>query len=377
MGSLQDVLKGISKTFGNSVIKMGVDTSKESSIISMGSPATDYCLYGGIKEGQQIELSGVNASGKTTMAFILAGSYQKAELERNPTAPRKIVLIDNEGTADSQWASKFGYDMSETASVPTVYIRPEAQSAETVFDWLVDMIKSGEVGLMILDSIPTLLPEQIVDEKQSKQQMGGIAKALGRFSNSILGLTRKYNTTFIGINQVRQNMSGYGDFYQTPGGEIWRHNCAVRLVFKRGEFFDIDGNKLTKSAISPAGHIMEMAVLKTKISKWDRKMGYMHLNYNRGVDVIEDTIDIATHFGFIEQMGAWYQIINPNTAEVLTKVQGRKRLKEYLDDNKTVWRILYDAVYEKLSIKDDPHIKAFYQMLDTGIEEKFGVSFDD
>ena len=31
---------------------------------------------------------------------------------------------------------------------------------------------------------------------------------------------------------------------------------------------------------------------------------------------------------------------------------------------------------KKLSIKDDPYIKSFYQMLDTDFEEKFGISLD-
>ena len=80
--------------------------------------------------------------------------------------------------------------------------------------------------------------------------MGGIAKALTRFANTAIGLLRKYKATLIAINQVRENMTGYGDPLTTPGGRAWKHACSMRLMFKRGDFFDEEGNILTKKAES-------------------------------------------------------------------------------------------------------------------------------
>ena len=48
----------------------------------------------------------------------------------------------------------------------------------------------------------------------------------------------------------------------------------------------LKGNKLSTTAESPAGHIVNVAVLKTKTSRWDRKGGSYRLNYTRGVDVL-------------------------------------------------------------------------------------------
>jgi len=107
--------------------------------LSLGSPAFDFCVYGGVPEGRIVELSGQEGSGKTTTAFLIAASYQRVELERHPVGvewtdntgitrigPRSIILLDNEGTADPSWAIKLGYDMSLDAPVPTIIIRPEA-----------------------------------------------------------------------------------------------------------------------------------------------------------------------------------------------------------------------------------------------------------
>lgn len=382
VGSLQDVLKGLAKSYGESVVKIGVEDLSVDGILSLGSPTFDFCLYGGIPEGRIVEFSGQEGSGKTTTAFLAAASYQRVEKERNPDNPRKIVLLDNEGTADPVWAAKLGYDMSDT-----IIIRPEAQSAEEIFDMALDMLKTGEVGLLIFDSIATLVPQQIADESMEKMQMGGIAKALTRFANTAIGLLRKYKATLIAINQVRDNITGYGDPLITPGGRSWKHACSVRLMFKRGDFFDEAGEKVAKKdAQSPAGHIIEAYVLKTKICKWDRKLGMMHLNYTRGVDMVVDTLDIARYFGFIDEpKQASYRIIDPTTGEIICDeegkeiaIRGKKTLIEFFRDEKNIplWKKLYDGCYDKLRIKDDPYIKSFEAMLNVDLIEKLGFDLD-
>lgn len=393
--SLTDVLKSIAKKYGDTVVKIGVDALELDGVLSLGSPAFDFCVYGGIPEGRVVELSGQEGSGKTTTAFLIAASYQREEIKRHPidvewtdntgivrSGPRSIILLDNEGTADPDWALKLGYDMSAEAQVPTIIIRPEAQSAEEIFDMALDMLKTGEVGLLIFDSIATLVPQQIADESMEKQQMGGIAKALTRFANTAIGLLRKYKATLIAINQVRDNMSGYGDALTTPGGRSWKHACSMRLMFKRGEFFDEDGNTLTKSAQSPAGHIIEVYVLKTKVCKWDRKLGYMHLNYVKGVDIIQDTIDVALHLGFIDNsVQGSFKLVDPDTGELMCdssgepiKIRGKKNVGLYFKDHIEEWRKLYDKCYQKLSVKDDLNIQSFEQMLNIDLNEKLGIN---
>ena len=381
LNALKDVLKQISKKFGENVVKVGVESLEVDGILSLGSPSFDYCIYGGIPEGRVVELSGAEGSGKTTSAFLIAASYIREELKRNPENPRAIVLLDNEGTCDPSWASKLGYDMSDEAPVSTIIIRPESQSAEEIFDMALDMLKTGEVGLLIFDSIATLVPQQIAEESMEKQQMGGIAKALTRFANTAIGLLRKYKATLIAINQVRENISGYGDPLMTPGGRAWKHACSMRLMFKRGDFFDEEGNILTKKAESPAGHFIEVYVLKTKVCKWDRKLGRMALSYTRGVDIVQDTIDVALHMGFIDNstQGS-FKLINIDTGELMTdsegneiKIRGKKNLITYFRENPTEWRMLYDKVYEKLKQKEDPFIKSFEEMLNVDINEKLGL----
>ena len=368
---LSDVLKKIQKEYGDNVVKIGVDDLSVDGILSLGSPSFDYCVYGGIPEGRIVEYSGAEGSGKTTTAFMTAASYIKAELKRNPDNPRSIVLLDNEGTADPVWAKKLDYDMSESAPVRTIVIRPEGQSAEEIFDMALDLLKTGEVGLLIFDSIATLVPMQISEESMEKQQMGGIAKALTRFANTAIGLLRKYKATLIAINQVRENIEGYGPALITPGGRSFKHACSMRLMFKRGDFFDEEGNILKSSAESPAGHIIEVAILKTKTCKWDRKIGYMHLNYVKGVDVLQDTIDVAIHLNLISQLNQMTFGIMGENGEVVQSIKGRKNIKPYFEEHLDEWKKLYSTIYDKLTQKDDPYVIAFNKMLESHIQEHF------
>ena len=383
--SVQSIIKEINKKFGDTVTQVGVEDIRATGTLSLGTPGLDYCLYNSLPTKRVIELSGAEGSGKTTSAFLICAGYQRREMEVNPDNPRSILYVDLECTVDPSWASRMGYDMSETAKVPTICFRPEDMSGEQTLDYVREFLKSGEVGLIVIDSLPYLVSQQVYEESFEKKEMGGIAKLLKDFVVRITSLLIKYDCTLIGINQVRENIGGYGNPIITPGGRGWKHSCAVRLMLKKGSFFDEEGNELKSSAESPAGYIMEAAVLKTKVCKWDRKVGRTYINYTTGVDILQDTIEVATYLGLIDNsVQGSFKVLDPDTGEVLcdeegneVKIRGKKNLKPYFEEHKDIWKKLYDKVYELISKKEDPHIIAFEEML--GIEnvaEHFGVDVD-
>ena len=215
--------------------------------------------------------------------------------------------------------------------------------------------------------------------------MGGIAKALTRFANTAIGLLRKYKATLVAINQVRENISGYGDPLLTPGGRAWKHACSMRLMFKRGDFFDAEGNILAKKdAQSPAGHIIEVYVLKTKTCRWDRKLGYMHLSYTQGIDWVWDMVDVATHFGYIDNsVVGTFKVIDAETKQPMLdskgneiKIRGKKNVVQYFKDNLVEAKKLYEILYDKISIKSDPFVKSFESLLNIDIKDKLGIERD-
>ena len=146
--------------------------------------------------------------------------------------------------------------------------------------------------------------------------------------------------------------------------------------------FDAEGNILAKKdAQSPSGHKIEVYVLKTKTCKWDRKLGYMTLDYVRGIDTLQDTLDVATHFGYIDNsVQGTFKLVDIDTGEIMCdnegkeiKIRGKKNLTTYFREHIDQWKKLYNLVYEKLRQKDDPYIVSFEQLLNRNINEELGT----
>lgn len=381
---LKDIVKNIAKKYDmEGIAKVGVNTDKFKTTLSLGSPSLDFCTYNSIPEGIFIEISGKEASGKTTLAFLIASDYIKKEKQKPIEERRHILFVDAEGTADPQWAyTSTGYDMNDP-DIQTLYLTPLGQTAEQIFDMVIESVKSGQIGLIIFDSLVAIAPQQTANESLEKKDMGIMAKVMADFVRRTTGLFNKFRTTFIGINGIIMNISGYGNPETTGGGEYWKRACSLRLKVKRGGYFDENGNDLNNNAESPSGHVIEVALLKTKFCRWDRKLGRCHLNYVRGIDILQDTLEVATHFGMIEKTGGWYSFIDIDTGAYLTdnsgkqiKLNGANNVKKYFNEHLDFWKKIYDAVYKKLSIKDDPNIVSFEKMLGLDVAKEFNETLD-
>ena len=380
--SLLEILKKINKEQGDNVASFGMQDLTAYDTLSIGSPGLDFPWYNSFPEKAIIEICGPEGSGKSSLADMICAAYQKKELKRNPNAPRNVLYVDLEFRKSPLWSKKMGFDMNNHP-VKTIVYRPEDKPAEKIFDDIIAMIRTGEVGMVVIDSLNMLVGQQTQSESLEKKSMGGIAGPLSDFVKRVTSLLYKYNSTLVGINQLRDGLSPYGPAEVTAGGRQWKHACSLRLRVKKGKFIDENGDELSNNAESPAGYIMEVAVLKTSVCKWDRKLGRTIINFDKGVDILQDTIDVATYFDLIANPAqGQYLILNPETGETMldsegnpVKIKGKKNIKTYLQEHLDIWHKLYDKVYEKLSQKDDPNIVSFEKMLQINVSEAFGIDF--
>ena len=336
MSKLDIIAKEIGKKFGESTIGYGVKKA-EYDKIKFTSPRLNYMTFGGLATGRIYEFAGPEGSGKTTSAFDLMKNAQikfqkeyEEEQAKGNTAfeERKVFFLDEEGTFDAVWARKFGVDVEKV-----MIWQPQGESAEKVLDVLRNVIETGEVGLAILDSIATLVSEQVYEESLEKKAYGGIAATLTRFVNLIKGPLLKYDCTLIMINQVREDLGSMFGGTITPGGRAFKHACSARFEFRKGKFVDDNGKDLTNNAENPAGNIIHVVVKKTKIFEPTRRVGYYTIKYLTGPDFMSDYIDVGLQTGVINQRGAYYDILDLSTGEILNeeKIQGKPKLKEQLE----------------------------------------------
>ena len=370
MSKLDILIKDFNKQYKEEIAARGIPRIKIQKI-PFSSPRANYMLYGGIPRGRIVEFAGEENGGKTTTALDIVANAQKlfqeeweneiTELEAidkkkkeqqsrldyiKARGPKQIVYADCENTLDEEWAQKLGVDIDKL-----ILLKPQSQTAEQIFEMLLQMIDTDEVGLVVIDSLGVMLSAQAYEKTMEEKTYGGIAAALTLFSKKAELLCTKYNCTLIGINQMREDMnSPYGGMI-TTGGKGWKHNCSVRLMFQKGAYIDERGNELRRSAESPAGNLVMINIVKTKVCKPDRRVGFYTVNYDNGIDKVADTVEVALKYGIIQQSGAWFSIIDIETGEImeddtgeLIKLQGKPNVIEYLKENEYLFTEIYNKI---------------------------------
>lgn len=372
MGKLDTLIKEFNKQYKEDIAARGI-ARIQTEKIPFTSPRANYMLYGGIPRGRIVEFAGEEGGGKTTTALDIVKNAQKlfakeyvdeiAQLEaltkpsKTETArltylrdrgPKQIVYADCENTLDEDWARRLGVDVDNL-----MVLKPMSQTAEQIFEMLLQTIETDEVGLVVLDSLGVMLSAQAYEKTMEEKTYGGIAAPLTLFSKKAELLCTKYNCTLIGINQMREDMnSQYGGMI-TTGGKGWKHNCSVRLMFQKGAFIDERNNELRRSAEAPAGNLVMISIAKTKTCKPNRRTGFYTLNYTNGIDLVADLVDTALKYGMIQQAGAWFTFVDLETGEVISdedgetiKLQGRPSVIEFLKNPEN--QVLFDEMVKNL-----------------------------
>ena len=319
---LDEIMKNVNKANKEEIFTKGLSEFSYQRI-PFTSPRMNYCTYGGLPIGKLVEFYGEEHGGKTTTALDIIANYQ------NMFPDKDVLFIDAENTLDVDWAQKLGVDVDKL-----YIIQPKSQSAEELFEIICNAVDSGEVGLWVLDSIGVLVSSQELEKTMEDKTYGGISKPLTLFAKRIEMLMQRHKCTGIGINQIREDMNSQWGGTTTPGGKAWKHCCAVRMEFRRGKFIDDKGNELTRSAENPAGNIVMMSMTKNKTCPPTRRTGFYTLNYEAGIDYLKDLIDVAIKYGVIDKHGAWFDIVNTDTGEILEgKMQGQSKVVEKLEND--------------------------------------------
>lgn len=339
MGTKMDeLIKNMNKKAHEEIVTSGLSEYNYQRI-PFTSPRMNYCTFGGLPAGKLVEFYGEEHGGKTTTALDIVANYQ------NMKDARRVLYIDAENSLDVEWAQKIGVEISQ------LYImQPKSQSAEEIFDFICESVDTGEIGLWVLDSIGALMSSDELEKDMDEATYAGISKPLTRFGKKIEMLNARHKCLGIGINQERAVLNAsYGPTTTTPGGKAWKHFCSVRMQFRRGKYIDDKRNELNKSAESPAGNIVLMSMTKNKTCPPTRRTGFYTINYETGIDYLKDLVDVAVKYGIIDKHGAWFDIIDIETGDVLKdKIQGQSNVYEALDEDTELLKRVEQLVDSKM-----------------------------
>ena len=364
MASLLDIAKKINKEYTDDNLAIISDIKPDYKRLATNAFGLDYILGGGPVLGRIIELSGVEHSGKTTAACVLVAAYQRA-------FPDKIcVYVDVEHSLDLKFQAKMtGLNLSKL-----LYVSPNGLTGEQICDAIIEYEKADDIGCIVLDSLPALLPAAVMGNDLTKDQgmRGSMARVYHKFFPEINDLVSRKENMFICINQVRdagKTFTGV-QLYKEPGGSAPSYYASYILRFGKRKFTlgdDMDACG-AKNGEGADGFRLQYKVLKNKCGSCNRGGGYMTFRYATGLDWINDLLEIALKFNFIRRLSTvTYQLVNLETAEIYLDEDGRELkgkkadLVEYIKTN-IPFQIEYLNMLNRYISQDDS--KSYGELLD-------------
>lgn len=337
MGTIADTVKKLNREYklDNLIIKSDIVPHYER--LASGALGMDYPLYGGLPEGRICVYSGLQHSGKTTAACCELAAYQRKYPEKT------CVYVDAEHTLDLKFqANMNGMDLSRLYYVNI----PANMSGEQVCDLIVELEKTDDIGLIVLDSLPALLPQAVLENDLTKDNgmRGTMAKKLYPFLNEMQGLLAEKNNILICINQVRDDgktFTGIQKWKEPLGGAPqFLSSVSIRFgtrKFTLGDNMDACGATNGEGA---DGMRLQFKVIKNKTAPCNRGGGFITYRFASGLDWLNDLLEIALNFGFIKRLNnITYQLVDLETGEVYkdaegNPLQGKKNdLLAYIKDN--------------------------------------------
>ncbi len=195
--ALDMALAAIEKQFGKGSVMVLGDKAEHNVLefIPTGIPELDLALsgttQGGIPKGRIIEIYGPESSGKTTLTLHIAKECQKAG--------GTVAFIDAEHALDTVYAAKLGVDIPKT-------IISQPDCGEQGLEIADQLVQSGAVDLLIIDSVAALTPRAELEGDMGDSHMGLQARMMSQGLRKLTGSISKTNTTVIFINQLRMKI---------------------------------------------------------------------------------------------------------------------------------------------------------------------------
>ena len=379
---VSEIAKQINKAWKNDVIT-SADMIPEIEKFSMGTLSANYALYGGLPEGKLVVYAGESGSCKSLLACLAMAQYQKKHPDRT------CIYVDAEETLRGQieWIVKMtGLDLD-----PEKFMRYDCsgKSAEEIFDDIVQLEKSDNIGLIVVDSAPMLLSQADIDNDIAKDngQRASIAKSVGKFCRFMIPLLARQENTLIIINHTRiagKTHTG-ANIYTEPCGYALNFYPTVKVRFASRKFTNGDKLDLSQSQSNDAdGICATFSVTKNRLGALNRNGAKIIFRYETGLDTLTDLIEIITKYEIAKRLSSMsWQLVDPITGEIYVdeetgeelKFTGKQKMIDYIRDHDE-FRAKYEQVVsdyinankKDISLIDEDDLKQILEA-EKGVEE--------
>ena len=302
--------------------------------VSTGDDMLDLAISnrpnGGFPVGRIVEVTGLEASGKSLLsAHTLANTQKKGGL---------AVYIDTENAINQEFLEALGVDTQKLLYVPL-------EAVEDIFDAMDSIIESvrksdnDRLVTIVVDSVAaaTTKVELAADYDQAgyaTQKAIIISKAMRKITN-LIGRER---ILVVFTNQLRVRMGvSFGDPYTTSGGKALGFHASCRLRMKQM-------GKLN----SKVGGVEQTVGIKTRVQVIKNRMGPplravdFEIYFDRGIDRYGSWLNTMKTYKLIQISGAWYTWVDESTGEEI-KFQA-KNFTKILEERPEVKEQMYKQI---------------------------------
>jgi len=186
---LSKSIEGIEKKYGkNSLVCLDGTNIQKFPMESTDILGLDDILGGGFGQGRVIEIYGPESSGKTTVALHAVAAIQR----RGGIA----AFVDAEHALDPIYAKNLGVD------IDSLWIS-QPDSGEQALGITEDLIDSGVVNIIVIDSVAALTPQAEIEGDMGDSHIGLQARLMSQALRKLTAKLSKTKTTLIFINQLR------------------------------------------------------------------------------------------------------------------------------------------------------------------------------
>lgn len=271
----QDALEKLNKQYGAGAV-LGLDSKPggDYDLISTGSIGFDYLTLGigGFVKGKMYELMGWEGTGKSTICGHAVANCQ--------AKGGKVVYIDGEHAVDRNYFKKLGVNTAEM-------LIAQPSCGEEGFNIALQMIETGEVDLIIIDSDSSLIPKAVLDGDVGDSAIGKKARLNSSAYPKLKSAVNKHNVCLIVISQYREKIGVmFGNPTTTQGGHALKFYSDVRIEVSKS---------LAKDGDVTYGNITKVKATKNKMSPPYRQTQF-EIVYGKGIDVLDEMMELINEF---------------------------------------------------------------------------------
>jgi recombination protein RecA len=322
---LNSVVDEIKERFGEGVImKLGDVKKVNVASIPTGSISLDIALgIGGIPRGRVVEIYGPESSGKTTLTLHVIANSQKA----GGTA----AFIDAEHALDPEYAKRIGVNINNL-------LISQPDNGEQALDIVETLVSSGEVDVIVIDSVAALVPKAEIEGEMGDSHMGRQARLMSQALRKLTAIIAQSNCTVIFINQIRMKIGVvFGNPETTTGGNALKFYASVRIEVRR--------SAQIKKGDEIVGNRTKVKIVKNKVAPPFRTAEF-DVMYNEGISASGDVLDTGVKYEIIDKKGNSYSF-----GEAKLGV-GRENAKAALKKEPKMMKEISKKIYEKIKERE-------------------------